>query len=82
MNHMAVTKGTVTRTVNTPSVLLQARIDPALKDEIAAAAAESGVSTAYYLEALLRAQMAEGFLPRIAPTRTRQQLELPISDVA
>ena len=79
LNYMAVSRGTVTRAANLPSVLLQARISPELKDEIAAAAADSGVSVAFYLEALLNSQASGGALPRIAAPARVGQLELPIN---
>lgn len=79
LNYMAVSRGTVTRAANLPSVLLQARISPELKDEIAAAAADSGVSVAFYLEALLTSQANGGVLPRIAVPARVGQLELPIN---
>lgn len=79
MNYMGVTRGTRKRETNVPSVLLQARISPDLKDEVQAAAAASGVSTAFYLEALLRAQVDSGGLPTIGRPRIHTELELPVT---
>lgn len=81
---MSTSANRVRRADNAPSVLLQGRISPEIKDEIAAAAAASGVSIAYYLEALVNDLVAEhGTLPLVsAPARYTTQQELPITDAA
>ena len=61
-----------------PTVMLQGRVDPEVRDAVAAAAAASGVSVSFYLEAMLRHQMSTGGLPKVSPARTTQ-LELPLT---
>ena len=68
------------RPENAPTVLLQGRVAPSVRDEVRQAADASGVSLSYYLEALLqdlvRAQGALPIVPR--PIRHQTQEELPI----
>jgi hypothetical protein len=64
------------------TVLLQGRVSPETRAEVQAAAAESGVSIAYYLEALVSQLIRDnGALPTVARPRP-QDMELPIADVA
>lgn len=64
------------------TVLLQGRVSPETRAEVQAAAAESGVSIAYYLEALVSQLIRDkGGLPTVARPRP-QDMELPIADVA
>ena len=77
---MAAIRGRIRRPENVPTVLLQARVAPEIREEVRLAAEASGVSFAYYLEALLREQIVEsGALPVITAPRNRNALELPIS---
>lgn len=63
-----------------PTVLLQGRVSPETRDEVKAAAAASGVTVAYYLEALIAKLVNEnGTMPLVdRPKRDRvNQLDLP-----
>jgi hypothetical protein len=63
-------------------VLLQGRVSRPTREQVQRAAADSGVSIAYYLEALIAQLVDErGALPRIDDPRSRSK-ELPITDVA
>jgi len=75
---MSAIKGRAKRADNAPTVLLQARVTPDVREEVQAAAAASGVSVAYYLDTFLRelVQM-NGALPLVAAPR-HQAEELPI----
>ena len=75
---MSAIKGRAKRADNAPTVLLQARVTPDVREEVKAAAAASGVSVAYYLDTFLRelVQM-NGALPRVAAPRPQAE-ELPI----
>jgi hypothetical protein len=65
-----------------PTVSLQARVSPDVRAEIEAAAAASGVSLAYYLDAFFKSQVDTfGSLP-LVPSPRPQLEELPIADVA
>jgi len=76
--HMSAIAGRQRRQENAPTVLLQARVAPEIREEVQAAAAASGVSIAYYLENMLRAQIYEnGALPLVALPRPNN-MELPI----
>jgi hypothetical protein len=76
--HMSAIAGRQRRQENAPTVLLQARVAPEIREEVQAAAAASGVSIAYYLENMLRAQISEnGALPLVALPRPKN-VELPI----
>ena len=72
------------RAINTPTVLFQGRISPHVKEEITAAAAASGVTMAYYLDALVQDLVNEhGHLPLVAtPESKSTQQELPITTAA
>lgn len=75
---MSAIAGRQRRQENAPTVLLQARVAPEIREEVQAAAAASGVSIAYYLENMLRAQIFEnGALPLVALPRPNN-MELPI----
>ena len=74
---MSALPGRATR-ADGPSVLVQARISPDIRDEIFEAAARSGVSIAYYLETLLGQVIeADGRLPVVRSPRPQRE-ELPI----
>lgn len=78
---MSANRGRVRRPDNVPTVLLQARVSPDIRDEVSAAAAASGVSLAFYLESLLKRDLAES--GRLPIFEIRPQLEeLPIDQVA
>ncbi len=80
---MSAPANRVRRADNSPTVLLQGRVSPQVKSEIAQAAEASGVSLAYYLEALFTDLVAEhGRLPLVATPSKHTQQELPISDAA
>ena len=82
----AMSAGTsrIRRADNAPTVLLQGRVSPQVKDEVHLAAEASGVSLAYYLETLITDLVAaHGTLPLVAkPATKRTQQELPITDAA
>lgn len=78
---MSANRGRARRPDNVPTVLLQARVSPDIRDEVSAAAAASGVSLAFYLESLLKRDLAES--GRLPIFEIRPQLEeLPIDQVA
>jgi hypothetical protein len=67
------------RAQNSPTVLLQGRVLPETRQAFKDAAEASGVSVAYYLDALTRAMLAEhGALPTVEDPRRLNDLELPI----
>ncbi|WP_281015896.1 hypothetical protein ACQ856_30625 (plasmid) [Mycolicibacterium psychrotolerans] len=68
------------RPENAPTVLLQGRVAPSVRDEVRLAADASGVSLSYYLEALINDLVREqGCLPVVPrPSRHSAQEELPI----
>lgn len=75
---MSAIRGLAHRPQNVPTVLLQGRVSPETRLEVRAAAAASGVSIAYYLEALVAKLIAEqGCLPLVASPREKAE-ELPI----
>lgn len=81
--HMSAPANRIRRADNSPTVLLQGRVSPQVKSEIAQAAEASGVSLAYYLEALFTDLVAEhGRLPLVATPSKHTQQELPIHDAA
>ncbi|NUU08424.1 hypothetical protein [Leifsonia sp. C5G2] len=66
------------RAEGSPTVLLQGRVAPHARAAVQEAAARSGVSIAYYLEALItQIEDTEGALPTIASPRPQRE-ELPI----
>ena len=75
---MGAMKNRITRAAGAPTVLLQGRVSPRTRAEVQAAAEQSGVSIAYYLEGLVdRLIEQDGALPLISPPQ-RQREELPI----
>lgn len=75
---MSAIKGRAKRADNAPTVLLQARVTPDVREEVKAAAEASGVSVAYYLDTFLRELVRmNGALPRVAVPRPQAE-ELPI----
>lgn len=66
------------RSDNAETVLLQGRVAPRARAAVQMAAAESGVSVAYYLENLILQFEDEGGLPLIMPPR-KQEETLPIA---
>lgn len=75
---MSAQKGRVRRTDNTPAVLLQARVDPEIREAIQRAAADSGVSLSLYVEDVFRALITDrGALPVVDSGRPQRE-ELPI----
>jgi len=77
---MTVTERRARRPDDVPTVLLQGRVSPATRDHVKAAAAASGVTVAYYLEALIAKLVDEyGSMPLVdRPKRDRvNQLDLP-----
>lgn len=67
------------RAEGSPTVLLQGRVSPTARAEVQAAAARSGVSIAYYMEALIDQLVDQyGSLPLVASPRPQRE-ELPIS---
>ena len=80
---MSAPANRIRRADNSPTVLLQGRVSPQVKSEIAQAAEASGVSLAYYLEALFTDLVAEhGHLPLVATPSRHVQQELPINNAA
>ena len=79
LNDMSAIKGRARRPENTPTVLFQARVNSAIREEVNAAATASGVSSGMYLEALLRMTLeAEGQLPVLDLFPLRQEeLHIP-----
>ncbi|HAS33468.1 MAG: hypothetical protein CMH38_14200 [Microbacterium sp.] len=75
---MSAMKRRARRADGAPTVLLQGRVSPEARAEVQEAAERSGVSIAYYLEALID-QLVEdnGRLPIIASPRPQKE-ELPI----
>lgn len=68
------------RAQNAPTVLLQGRVHPETRQAFKDAAAASGVSVAYYLDALAQTLLAErGSLPLVEDPRPIKQTELPIA---
>lgn len=66
------------RREGSPTVLLQGRVAPEARAAVQAAAARSGVSIAYYMEALIQRLVEEnGALPMIEGPRPQRE-ELPI----
>lgn len=75
---MSALKGLQRRSGDRPAVLLQARVDPEIREAVRDAAIASGVSIAYYVEALVNDMLREnGTLPRVAPPIPQRE-ELPI----
>jgi len=75
---MSAIKARARRADNAPTVLLQGRVSPDTRAEVQAAAAESGVSIAYYLDALIMQLVEErGSLPVVDRPRPQRE-ELPI----
>jgi len=72
----------VRRADNAPTVLLQGRVDPAIREKYKEAAEASGVSVAYYLEALAK-KLAEkdGSLPLVDRPHAQGE-ELPLRQPA
>lgn len=61
---MSAIKGRARRPENTPTVLLQARVNAAIREQLNTAASASGISSGLYLEALLSKTLnSEGQLP-------------------
>jgi len=75
---MSAIRGLARRPTNAATVLLQGRVSPDAREAIKAAATASGVSIAYYLEALILTMDREGTLPVIDRPRPQNE-ELPIS---
>ena len=76
---MSAARGRIRRPDNVPTVLLQARVAPSVREQVAAAAKASGVSFAFYLEALLQQEIeAHGQLPVLEVGRPQRE-ELPIA---
>jgi hypothetical protein len=61
------------RSANAETVLLQARVAPVARAAVQAAAQESGVSVAYYMEKLILQLEDEGGLPLISPPRLQRE---------
>jgi len=78
MSGMARKRTRTLRAANAETVLLQGRVAPMAREAIKAAADESGVSLAYYLEKLILQLDSEGGLPVIAPPRLQEET-LPIA---
>ena len=75
---MSALKNRARREDNAPTVLLQGRVAPEVRDEVRFAAEASGVSIAYYLEALITDLVRDtGALPLVANPRPQRE-ELPI----
>lgn len=76
---MAAQFGRVRRPDNVPTVLLQGRVAPDAREQVALAAQESGVSLSYYLERLIRDLVTEyGSLPLVdKPIPQREELSIP-----
>ena len=67
------------RPQNAPTVLLQGRVLPETRQAFKDAAEASGVSVAYYLDALARELLAQGgSLPLVEDPRRLNRTELPI----
>jgi len=67
------------RSQNAPTVLLQARVAPEVRQAVKEAAERSGVSVAYYMERFVRDLVdAHGSLPTVThPHRQRETLNVP-----
>jgi hypothetical protein len=67
------------RAQNAPTVLLQGRVLPETRQAFKDAAEASGVSVAYYLDALARSLVADnGAMPLVEDPRRLNRVELPI----
>ncbi len=67
------------RRQGSPTVLLQSRVAPEVREAVQEAAASSGVSIAYYMEALIQQLVEEnGTLPLVdGPRPQREELPIP-----
>ncbi|MDZ4236027.1 MAG: hypothetical protein U1C73_20215, partial [Dietzia sp.] len=68
------------RANDAPTVLLQGRVSPTVRDDVREAAEASGVTMSYYLEALITKLVDEnGAMPLVdRPSRDRaNQLDIP-----
>lgn len=67
------------RSQNAPTVLLQARVAPEVRQAVKEAAERSGVSVAYYMEKFVRDLVdAHGALPTVThPQRQKETLNVP-----
>jgi len=75
---MSAIKSRARRAEGAPTVLLQGRVSPQARAAVQEAAARSGVSIAYYMEALINMLEAEnGQLP-VIPSPRPQKETLPI----
>lgn len=76
---MSAMRGRARRPENVPTVLLQGRVSPETRVEVQAAAEASGVSIAYYLEALIADLVREnGALPTVErPIPQKEELPIP-----
>jgi len=75
---MSAIKSRARRRQGAPTVLLQGRVAPEVREAVQDAAASSGVSIAYYIEALIHQLVEEnGHLPLVDSPRPQQE-ELPI----
>jgi hypothetical protein len=76
---MSAIRSRARRPENVPTVLLQGRVAPEIRAEVQAAAAASGVSIAYYLEAFIGGIVRDqGALPQVdAPRPRSEELSIP-----
>ncbi|RGE19082.1 hypothetical protein [Leucobacter sp. wl10] len=75
---MSATRARARRRQGSPTVLLQGRVAPEVREAVQDAAASSGVSVAYYMEALIHQLVEEnGHLPLVDSPRPQHE-ELPI----
>ncbi len=80
---MAAIKGRAKRPANVPTVILQARVRPAVRDKAHAAAAALGISVAAYIEQLVaHEQVDEKGRPLWWVCEDADQEELPLSQSA
>ena len=75
---MSANRGRIRRPDNAPTVLMQARIAPEIRDQVAEAAEASGVSFAFYLENFLKRELAlYGALPILEVHPQQEELPIP-----
>jgi hypothetical protein len=76
---MSAIRARARRREGAPTVLLQGRVAPEARAAVQDAAAQSGVSIAYYMEALIQQLVDEnGTLPLVdSPRPQREELPIP-----
>ena len=81
MTNMSAMAGVQRRPTDAPSVVMQGRVSPEVRQLVKHAALRSGTSVSYYLDRLVLdlAEAGDGLLPTVQPPRPQEETLIDVA---